>query len=199
MGKRSLERALDGFAHRDQVNVTHRAFQLDPARPRGETSSRRAMLMSKYQRTAAEVLEMDRKMEALAAVEGLEYHLTDANLTGNTLDAHQLLHLAGTHGLRDAMLERLYRAYFTEQRSIFDRESLVALGAETGLDTGEARQALDSGAFAEAVADDLREARSLGITGVPFFVIDGRYGISGAQQAEVFSQALARVWEERDA
>jgi predicted DsbA family dithiol-disulfide isomerase len=156
------------------------------------------MLMSKYHRTAAEVLEMDRKMEALAAVEGLEYHLTDANLTGNTLDAHQLLHLAGTHGLRDAMLERLYRAYFTEQRSIFDRESLVTLGAETGLNPGEARRALDSGAFAEAVADDLREARSLGITGVPFFVIDGRYGISGAQQAEVFSQALARIWEERD-
>jgi predicted DsbA family dithiol-disulfide isomerase len=108
-----------------------------------------------------------------------------------------LLHLAGTHDLRDAMLERLYRAYFTEQRSIFDRESLVTLGAETGLDPGEARQALDSGAYAEAVADDLKEARSLGITGVPFFVIEGRYAISGAQQAEIFSQALARVWEEQ--
>jgi predicted DsbA family dithiol-disulfide isomerase len=198
VGKRRFERALDGFAHRDQVQVMHRAFQLDPARPRGETSSRRTMLMSKYRRTAAEVLEMDRKMEALAAAEGLEYHLTDANLTGSTLDAHQLLHLAGTHGLRDAMLERLYRAYFTEQQSIFDRESLVTLGAETGLDPDGVRQALDSGAFAEAVADDLKEARSLGITGVPFFVIDGRYGISGAQQAEMFSQALARGWEERD-
>ena len=197
MGKRRFERALDGFAHRDQVTVTHRAFQLDPARPRGETSSRRTMLMSKYQRTAAEVLEMDRKMEALAAAEGLEYHLTDANLTGNTLDAHQLLHLAGTHGLRDAMIERLYRAYFTEQRSIFDVESLVMLGAETGLDADEARRALDSGAFGEAVAEDLREAKSLGITGVPFFVIDGRYGISGAQQTDVFGQALARVWEEQ--
>jgi predicted DsbA family dithiol-disulfide isomerase len=198
VGKRRFERALDGFAHRDQVQLMHRAFQLDPARPRGETSSRRTMLMSKYRRTAAEVLEMDRKMEALAAAEGLEYHLTDANLTGSTLDAHQLLHLAGTHGLRDAMLERLYRAYFTEQQSIFDRESLVTLGAETGLDPDGVRQALDSGAFAEAVADDLKEARSLGITGVPFFVIDGRYGISGAQQAEMFSQALARGWEERD-
>ena len=108
------------------------------------------------------------------------------------------MHLAETHGLGDAMLERLYRAYFTEQRSIFDRESLVALGAEAGLDPGESRQALDGGAFAEAVADDLREARSLGITGVPFFVIDGRYGISGAQQAEVFSEALVRAWDERD-
>ena len=129
VGKRRFERALEGFAHRDQVQVTHRSFQLDPTRPRGATSSRRSMLMSKYRRTAAEVLEMDEKMEALAAAEGLEYHLTDANLTGNTLDAHQLVHLAGTHGLQDAMLERLYRAYFTEQLSLFDRDSLVSLAA----------------------------------------------------------------------
>src|SRR5712671_3516936 len=196
VGKRRLERALDGFAHRDQVQVTHRAFQLDPARPRGETSRRRTMLMSKYRRTAAEVLEMDRKMEALAAAEGLEYHLTDANLTGNTLDAHQLVQLAGTHGLQDAALERLYRAYFTEQRSLFDRESLVSLGGEAGLDTNEARQALESGAFVDAVVTDLNEAKSLGVTGVPYFVVDRRYAISGAQQSEVFSQALARAWEE---
>ena len=198
MGKRRFERALEGFAHRDQVQVTHRAFQLDPARPRGETSSRRRMLMSKYRRTAAEVLEMDAKMEALAAAEGLEYHLTDANLTGNTLDAHQLVQLARTHGLQDAMLERIYRAYFTEQRSLFDRESLVSLGSEAGLDATEARQALEHGAFVDAVAGDLNEAKSLGVTGVPFFVVDGRYGVSGAQPVEVFGQVLARVWDGRD-
>ncbi len=197
VGKRRFERALEGFAHRDQVQVTHRAFQLDPTRPRGDTSSRRSMLMSKYRRSAAEVLEMDAKMEALAAAEGLEYHLTDANLTGNTLDAHQLVQLARTHGLQDAVLERLYRAYFTEQRSLFDRESLLPLAGEAGLDVSDARQALESGAFIDAVAADLDEARSIGVTGVPFFVVDGRYGISGAQQAEVFSQAFARVWEER--
>lgn len=198
VGKRRFERALQGFAHRDQVQVTHRAFQLDPTRPRGDASSRRRMLMSKYRRSAAEVLEMDAKMEAVAAAEGLEYHLTDANLTGNTLDAHQLVQLAGTRGLQDAVLERLYRAYFTEQRSLFDRESLVPLAGEAGLDVSEARQALESGAFIDAVAADLNEARSIGVTGVPFFVVDGRYGISGAQQAEVFGQALTRVWEERD-
>ncbi len=156
------------------------------------------MLKSKFRRSDAEVLEMDRTMEALAAAEGLEYHLTDANLTGNTLDAHQLVQLARTHGVQDAVLERLYRAYFTEQRSVFDPESLVALGGEAGLDVSEARQALLSGAFIDAVAGDLNEARSLGITGVPFFVVDGKYGVSGAQPAETFSQLLARVWEERD-
>ena len=197
VGKRRFERALQDFPHRDQVRVTHRSFQLDPAKPRGETSSRRSMLMSKYHRSVAEVLEMDRKMEALAAAEGLEYHLTDANLTGNTFDAHRLVHLAATHGLQDAMLERLYRAYFTEQRSLFDRESLVALGSDTGVDANDARQALENGAFADAVANDLNDAKSFGVTGVPFFVVDRRYAVSGAQPAEVFGQLLARAWEER--
>ena len=197
VGKRRFERALEGFVHRDQVQIEHRSFQLDPTRPRGETSSRRTMLMSKYRRSAAEVLEMDRKMEALAAAEGLEYHLTDANLTGNTFDAHQLVQLAATHGLQDAMLERLYRAYFTEERSLFDRESLVTLAGEAGLDTSEARQALEDRRFADAVARDLNEARRLGVTGVPFFVVDGRYAVSGAQPVEVFNQLLTRAWEER--
>ncbi len=199
VGKRRFEHALEDFAHRDHVQVTHRSFQLDPTRPRGETSGRRRMLMSKYRRSAAEVLEMDAKMEALAAAEGLEYHLTDANLTGNTFDAHQLVHLAATHDLQEAMLERLYRAYFTEQRSLFDRESLGGLAGEAGVDTSEARQALEAGTFADAVANDLNDAKRLGVTGVPFFVVDNRYAVSGAQPAEVFSQLLSRAWDERDA
>ena len=198
MGKRRFERALEGFAHRDEVKVTHRSFQLDPSRPRGETSSRRGMLMSKYRRSVAEVLDMDRKMEALAAEEGLEFHLTDANLTGNTFDAHQLVHLAATQSLEGAMLERLYRAYFTEQRSLFDSESLVVLAGEAGVDQNAARQTLEAGTFADAVARDLNDARQLGVTGVPFFVAGGRYAVSGAQSSDVFSQLLARTWEERD-
>ena len=198
VGKRRFEHALGDFAHRDQVEVTHRSFQLDPTRPRGETANRRRMLMSKYRRSAAEVLEMDAKMEALAAAEGLEYHLTDANLTGNTFDAHQLLHLAKTHGLQDVMIERLYRAYFTEQLSLFERESLATLAGEAGLDTTEARQALEDGAFADAVAEDLNDAKRFGVTGVPFFVVDNRYAVSGAQPTEVFSQLLSRAWEEQD-
>jgi predicted DsbA family dithiol-disulfide isomerase len=197
IGKRRLEHALGDFAHRDQVQITHRSFQLDPTKPRGETASRRNMLMSKYRRSVAEVLEMDQKMEALAAAEGLEFHLTDANLTGNTFDAHQLVHLAEVHGLQDAMIERLYRAYFTDQQSLFDRASLVTLAGEAGLDENIARQALEDGRFADAVAKDLNDARQLGVTGVPFFVVDNRYAVSGAQAAEVFSQLLTRAWEER--
>jgi predicted DsbA family dithiol-disulfide isomerase len=93
------------------------------------------------------------------------------------------------------VIERLYRAYFTEQRSIFDRDSLIALAGDAGLDRAEARDVLERDGYAEAVAADVREARSLGVNGVPFFVI-GRYGVSGAQAAEIFGEALARAWDE---
>ena len=195
LGKRRFEHALALFDRRDDVRVTHRSFQLDPSRPRHQTTNRRAMLKSKYQLSDQQVLEMDARMERLADIEGLEYHLTDAGLTGNTLDAHQLLQLGKARGIQDAVIERLYRAYFTEQRSVFDRESLVTLATEVGLDEAEVRDVLERDAYADAIADDIREARSLGVSGVPFFVI-GRYGVSGAQAAEVFSEALSRAWEE---
>lgn len=193
LGKRRFERALEGFEQRDEVRVAHRSFQLDPTKPRGVTSSRRAMLMSKYRLSDDQVRTMDARMEQTAAADGLEYHLTDAGVTGNTLDAHQLMHLAKSVGLADAMIERLYRAYFTEQRSVFDRASLVDLAAEAGVGADEARQALERDFFVEAVTGDLNEARSLGITGVPFFVFDGRLAVSGAQAVDVFTQALDRA------
>ena len=193
LGKRRFERAIEGFERRDEIRVAHRSFQLDPRRPRGATSSRRAMLMSKYRLSDDQMRTMDARMEQAAATDGLEYHLTDAGLTGNTLDAHQLMHLAKSHGLADAMIERLYLAYFTEQRSVFDRAVLVDLAAEAGVGADEARQALERDLFVDAVTGDLNEARSLGITGVPFFVIDGRLAISGAQAIEVFTQALDRA------
>lgn len=191
LGKRRFEKALASFDGRDDVHIVHRSFQLDPTRPQAQTSSRRAMLMSKYRLSEDQVRAMDQKMEHTAAAEGLEYHLTESGLTGNTLDAHQLVHLAAGHGREDQMLERLYRAYFTEQRSVFDRESLVSLAVEEGLDDAEVREALEGGRYVDAVVRDLDEARSLGVTGVPFFVIEGRYGVSGAQAPEVFSRALA--------
>jgi predicted DsbA family dithiol-disulfide isomerase len=197
LGKRRLEHALAAFEYRDQVHVTHRSFQLDPSKPRHQTGNRRAMLRAKYQLSEQQVQEMDTRMEGLAAADGLEYHLTEAGLTGNTLDAHQLVHLGRARGREDAMIERLYRAYFTEQRSVFEREALVALASEAGLDEAEARDALERDAYVNAVTADVNEARSFGVTGVPFFVVGGRYSLSGAQPTELFGQALARAWEER--
>ena len=190
LGKRRLEKALASFEGRGDVTIAHRSFQLDPTRPKGETTSRRTMLMSKYRLTEDRVREMDHNMETMAAAEGLEYHLTEKGQSGNTLDAHRLVHLAASHDREDQMLERLYKAYFTEQRSVFDVESLVSLAVEEGLDATEVREALESDRYVDAVRRDLDEARMLGVTGVPFFVIDGRYGISGAQATEVFTRAL---------
>jgi predicted DsbA family dithiol-disulfide isomerase len=197
LGKRRFEHAVALFEHRDEVQVTHRSFQLDPTRPRHQTTNRREMLTSKYQLSDQQVREMDTRMEHLADIEGLEYHLSDAGLTGNTLDAHQLLQLGKARGMQDAVIERLYRAYFTEQRSVFDRDSLVALAGDAGLDQAEARDVLERDAYVDAVATDVREARSLGVSGVPFFVIDGRYGVSGAQATEVFTDALTTAWNEQ--
>jgi predicted DsbA family dithiol-disulfide isomerase len=190
LGKRRFEKALAGFDGRDDVTIGLRSFQLDPAKPKGQTSNRRTMLMSKYRLTEDRVREMDHNMEVMAAAEGLEYHLTGKGQTGNTLDAHRLVHLAGIHGRDDQMLDRLYKAYFTEERSIFDLESLVSLAVEEGLDAAEVREALESDRYVDAVTRDLDEARMLGVTGVPFFVIDNRYGISGAQATDIFSRAL---------
>lgn len=196
LGKRRFEHALALFDHRDEVHVMHRSFQLDPSRARHQTTKRREMLKAKYRLSDQQVREMDARMEHLADIEGLEYHLTDAGLTGNTLDAHQLLHLGKARGIQDPVIERLYRAYFSEQRSVFDRDSLVSLASEAGLDQAEARDVLERDAYVSAVEDDVREARSLGISGVPFFVIGGRYGVSGAQAIEVFTEALAKAWED---
>jgi predicted DsbA family dithiol-disulfide isomerase len=134
-------------------------------------------------------------MERTAAGEGLEFHLV-GGVTGNTFDAHRLLHLAKDRGIQDAIIERFYRAHFTEHRSIFDEGSLVALAAEAGLDANEARHVLRTDTYAASVAADLREARGHGVTGVPCYLLDERYAVSGAQPLEIFAEAFRRAWKD---
>ena len=191
IGKRRLERALAGFEHRDRIEIVHRSFQLDPVSPRGTTRSHRDNLMSKYGMSQDQADATQTRMEQTAAAEGLEFRLV-GGVTGNTFDAHRLLHLARDRGIQGAVLERFYRAHFTEQRSIFDVESLVALGAEAGLDAGEAMGVLRGDLYTDAVAVDLREARRHRISGVPHCLFDGRYGVSGAQPTKIFTEVLAR-------
>ena len=123
----------------------------------------------------------------------MEFHLRPEGVTGNTRLAHELVHLGRAQGIGDAVMERFFRAYFTEGRSVFDPESLVALAAEAGLDPAASRQALEEGTYTAAVAAEGEQARHLGANGVPFFVIDSRFGVSGAQSVEVFRDALARA------
>ena len=192
VGKRRFESALAAFDRAADVTVAHRSFQLDPTAPRGQTADRRQMLMRKYGWSDAQADEMDARMVQIAAIEGLEYHL-DGGVTGNTIDAHQIVHLAKAQGRQDEALERLYRAHFTERRSIFEHGSLAELAAEAGLDAEEARRVLRDDAYATAVAADVAEARRLGISGVPFFVLNGRFGVSGAQPVETFLAAFERA------
>ena len=193
IGKRRLDRALAAFEHRDSVEIIHRSFQLRPEMPAGTTTPRREMLKRKYERSDEQVDTMDEQMERLALEDGLDYNLA-GSMTGNTRDAHRLVHYARTVGQEDAAVERLFRAYFTEQRSIFERDSLVELGTEIGLDPVELRRVLDSDAYTDAVEADHNEASLLGARGVPFFVLAGRYAISGAQPLEAFTEALLRAW-----
>lgn len=190
LGKRRFERAVAELGV--DVEVVHHSFQLDPSFPRGTSRPTREVLAEKYGRTPEEADAMQAQMEERAAADGLEYHLGDAHM-GNTVDGHRLVHLAAERGMADAVVERFYRAYFTESRSIFDRDSLVELAAEAGLDAEEARAVLESDAYEAEVAADGEQARALGASGVPFFVIDQRYGVAGAQSSEVFAQVLRRV------
>lgn len=190
VGKRRFEKALARFD--DEVQIVHRSFQLNPAAPRDRISSRREMLMEKYRLSPAQAMQMDARMTQTAAAEGLEFHL-DGTLTGNTFDAHQLMHLAYARGVQDAVIERFYRAYFIEQQSLFTQDSLVALATEAGLTRDEAAATLLENRYAEAVKEDIEIAKQLGVTGVPFFVVDDRYGISGAQAPETFLQVLQQA------
>ena len=191
LGKRRFETALAVFAHGDKVEVVHRSFQLDPSIPKGVTLRTRDMLMRKYRMTESQVIASQTRLEELAAVEGLEYQLAESH-AGNTMDAHRLVHLGREQGIQDAVIERLFRAHFTENRSLFDPASLATLGSEAGLHGVE--ELLDSRQYEDAVVADHHQANGLGANGVPFFVLGGRYGVSGAQSVEVFADALARAW-----
>ena len=195
LGKVRFERALETFEHAGEVQVIYRSFELDPTIPAGRTTPTVDMLAVKYGMTEAAAEQAQRQMEQRAADDGLTFQM-DGLESGNTRDAHRLVQLAKERGRQRDMVERLHRAYFTEQRSIFDHESLKDLAVEAGLDRAEASQVLADELFTDQVETDESMAQALGATGVPLFVVDRKYGISGAQPAETISQVLARAWAE---
>ncbi len=198
VGKRRLETALDAFPRRALVEITWRAFELDPSAPRAlpEGVSYAARLAKKYGTSVTQADGMIQRMTEVAAADGLDFRF-DRIRSGNTFDAHQLLQLAARQGLQGALKERFLHAYFTEGEPIGDAETLVRLAAEVGLDADEARSALTTGTFAAEVRAEEDEARALGITGVPFFVVAGRYAVSGAQPAELLLRALEKALGEQ--
>ncbi|SNX57518.1 predicted DsbA family dithiol-disulfide isomerase [Streptomyces sp. TLI_55] len=199
VGKARFEKALEAFPHRDGVEVVHRSFELDPGRAKGDVQPVIKMLTKKYGMSEAQAQAGEENLGAQAAAEGLEYRTRDRD-HGNTFDMHRLLHLAKEHGKQDDLIQAFYRANFAEERSVFSEgdERLVDLAVGAGLDEADVRKVLaDPTAYADDVRADEREAAELGANGVPFFVLDRKYGVSGAQPAEVFAQALTQAWGER--
>jgi predicted DsbA family dithiol-disulfide isomerase len=196
VGKRRFEAALAAFEHRDDVTVTWRSFELDPAAPRERGGDRAVHLAEKYGVSVERAIEMQDHMTTVAAGDGLEFRF-DIARSGNTFDAHRLLHLAAHHGLQDAMKERLMRAYLTEGELVGGAEVLEQLAVEAGLPREAAAEVLATDRYAAEVRDDERTAAALGIHAVPFFVVDRALGASGAQPPEVLGDLLRQGWEAR--
>ncbi|MEK3734734.1 MULTISPECIES: DsbA family oxidoreductase [Paenibacillus] len=195
IGKRRFEQALEQFPHRDQVQVVYRSFELDPNANYKPGLTLDELLSGKYGMSIEQAKAANENVTRQAASVGLEYRMDQA-VPANSFDAHRLAHYASQHGVMKEMTERLFKAYFTEGQNLQDRAVLADLAAEVGLSRDEAAAVLDSEAFSTEVRADEEAAAKLGVRGVPFFVLGGRYAVSGAQPLEVFTDALQRAYAE---
>jgi predicted DsbA family dithiol-disulfide isomerase len=198
IGRARFVAALADFPHREEVRVRWHSFELDPEAPRERPGPLADHLAAKYGVSLDEAHGMHRRMTGVAADDGLDFRFERAR-SGNTFDAHRLLHHAlrtGGPELQDRLKERFFRAYLTDGEPIGDPEALVRVAEEVGLDADGSRAVLAGDRYADAVRADELQARRYGITGVPFFVIDEKYGVSGAQPAEALRQVLDTAWAE---
>lgn len=193
IGRRRLEKAIAALGPETDITVRHRAFQLNPAAQ--EVVSTKKHLAEKYQMGQAQVEQMQAQVCAIADGEGLCYNL-DETLSGNTKNAHRLLLWAGQFGKQDELLEIMYSTYFEKSGSLFDQEALMALVDQVGLSVDDATQMLASNEYDQQVEQDQQIAHQLGANGVPFYVIDMKFGISGAQPQEVFNETLSKALAE---
>jgi predicted DsbA family dithiol-disulfide isomerase len=195
IGKRRFEKALAAFPHRDEVEVHWRSFQLDPTLPDHHDGTELDYLVQRKGMSRAQVSQMFDQVTAIAAEEGLHYDFGSV-VVANSFAGHELLHLATSRGVGDVVKEALLSAHFEHGEDIGDRDVLVRIGTEAGLDADEIVRDLAAHTWRDAVVGDITAAHQLGIRGVPFFVLDERYGVSGAQPTELFVQALEQAWRE---
>ncbi|MCA1319479.1 DsbA family oxidoreductase [Bacillus tianshenii] len=197
IGKRRLEEALKKFPHQDKVEVQYKSFELDPNAKRDTDLSIHEILAKKYGMPVSEAKKMSEGVAAQAATVGLEFNF-DSNIPTNTFDAHRLAKLAEKKGKDEELTESLLKAHFTDSKHIGSPEFLKELAVEVGLDVAEVEEVLNSNHYEQNVRADEAEAREIGVQGVPFFVLNRKYAISGAQSVETFVQALEKVWEEEN-
>lgn len=195
IGKRRFEQALGQFEHAGRVNVQWKSFQLDPSLKTEPNKNVTEHLAEKKGWTLAYAKDMNSHVTNMAKEAGLDYHF-DKAVVANSFKAHRLSHLAAEQGLGDAMEEQLFKAYFTEGRNIDDNATLTELGTGIGLDANNVSEVLTTDRYANEVNNDMMEAQAVGVRGVPFFVINRKYAVSGAQGSEVFLGALNRAWSE---
>jgi len=195
IGKRNLESGIAGLSA-TPVEIVYHSFELAPDTPVEFTGSEVEFLMNHRGVSAEQARAMIERVVGIARSAGLDYDY-DAVRHTNTIKAHQLLHYAKERGLQLEMKERLLSAYFIEGRHVGRVEDLADLAVDVGLDRGDVVRSLEAAEYSDAVHADMVQARQYGINGVPFFVIDGRYGISGAQPPEVFVEVLARAAADR--
>jgi predicted DsbA family dithiol-disulfide isomerase len=196
VGKRHLEQALAGFPRAGEVEIEWKSYELDPEAPLQRPGTYSDRLATKYGTSVAEARARMARIVTIGAAAGIDFRFDDAR-PGNTFDAHRLLHLAATAGVQDELKERFFAATFVEGRPIGDRETLVSLAVEVGVAEADARRVLETRDYAQDVRDDEVEAMEMGVQGVPFFVIDRRYAVSGAQPAAVLLESLERAWLDR--
>lgn len=195
IGKTRFEKALDKFEHRDQVEVIYKAYQLNPYAPKEMTDSAAKTFAKGHGMTEAQAKERFNMFVANAKSEGLTYNYDVIQMT-NSFDAHRLAKYANQFGLEPKVTTTLMKAYFTDGLNIADIDTLVKIAKELGLDENEAKKVLSSDQYSEQVNAEINEARQVGVQGVPFFVINRKYGVSGAQATDYFLQALKQIYEE---
>jgi predicted DsbA family dithiol-disulfide isomerase len=196
LGNHRLDKALRRFTHRAEVELIHRSFVLDPNMPEGAEVSVRTFLGRKHGLSPGQVETGTRELEALAAREGLRPYIVLDNKVASTIPAHELLAYASSQGKNGEAWNRMFHAYFAEAGSIFTTDGLLELASEMGLDRGEAGRALQSREFRQQVLDETQRAQRSGARGVPFALVDGRYAVSGAQDADTLLSLLQKIWND---
>ena len=195
IGKKKFEAALEDFPQRDQVKIIWRSFELDPGLVTKQQNTIDYFIETKgVNRSQAE--EMLNRATEMAREAGLDFKLEEA-VVANSFNAHRLIQLAKKHGLGNEMEEALFKAHFIELKNIDDIDFLIVTGMEVGLEEQEVRETIKSDAYADAVKQDQKEVAKLGVQGVPFFVFDRKYGISGAQPTEAFLEIINKIFNEQ--
>lgn len=197
IGKAHLDQALELFEHSDRVSIMWHSFELDPEAPAVRSGNYAEMIAKKYGYDVVQAQTMVDQMTERAAAIGLDFHFEMVK-PGNTFDAHRMIHLGAARGIQTAVKERMLRGYLSEGEAIGLPEVVEKLAIDAGLDADEVAQVLASDAFVDDVRADEALARQLQITGVPFFVIGGRYAVGGAQPADVLLEVLEKAWSERE-